>query len=105
MRRGVENWDHLTWTPVGPIVAALDEAFDASFKIVTPTNQRILVGVDVSGSMQGSRCAGSPVLSAIEAAAAVAAFLVRTEPKAHVMAFDVATREFPITRRRNGWMM
>jgi len=87
----------LTWTPVAPIVAALDEAFELSFKTVAPTGKRILVGVDVSGSMRGSRCAGSPVLSAAEAAAAVATFLVRTEANAHVMAFDTAAREFPIT--------
>lgn len=87
----------LTWTPAGPIVEALDAAFDISFKNVKPSNKRILVGVDVSGSMRGSSCAGSPILSAVEAAAAMATFLVRTESKAHVMAFDTAAREFPLT--------
>lgn len=87
----------LTWMPVASIVAALDRAFEASFKTVTPTGRRILVGVDVSGSMRGTPCAGSPILTAAEAAAAMATFLVRTEPKVHVMAFDTAAREFPIT--------
>ncbi|MBP7253328.1 MAG: TROVE domain-containing protein [Alphaproteobacteria bacterium] len=90
----------LTWTPVAPIVAALDEAFESSFASVTPTNARILVGVDVSGSMRGTRCAGSRILSAVEAAAAVATFLVRTEPKTHVMAFDTEAREFAVTPKQ-----
>ncbi len=90
----------LTWTPVAPIVAALDDAFEASFATVVPTHQRILVGVDVSGSMRGTRCAGSPILSAVEAAAAVASFLVRTEPKTHVMAFDTEARAFTVTPKQ-----
>lgn len=90
----------LTWTPVAPIVAALDDAFEASFAAVVPTNARILVGVDVSGSMRGTRCAGSQILSAVEAAAAVATFLVRTEPKTHVMAFDTEAREFAVTPKQ-----
>lgn len=54
----------------------------------------------MSGSMHVTRCAGSPVLSAAEAAAAMALFFVRTEPNVHVMAFDTAAREFPITPKQ-----
>lgn len=90
----------LTWTPVPSIVAALDSAFDASFATVEPTNQRILVGIDVSGSMRINTCTGSPVLNSVEAAAAVASFLVRTEKNVHTMAFDTEAREFPITPKQ-----
>lgn len=87
----------LTWTPAPALVAALDDAFDLSFKAVTPSGKRILVGIDVSGSMNNMLCVGSPVLRPIEAAAAVASFLVRTEPFIHTIAFDTETHEFPIT--------
>lgn len=89
----------LRWTPVPRIVDALDRAFEESFARVTPTHKRILVGVDVSGSMQIS-CAGSPVLSAIEAAIAVAFFFVRTEKNVHVIEFDTGAHEFPISPRQ-----
>lgn len=95
--RGEGDLGSLKWTPVTSIVAALDEAFEFSFTQVTPTNQRILVGIDVSGSMQMHQCIGSRILSASEAAAAVATFLVRTEPRVHTMTFDTEAWEFPIT--------
>lgn len=94
--RGKGVLGSLTWTPVPSIVTALDEAFELSFATVIRSNKRILVGIDVSGSMQ-QQCNGSPVLSAVEAAAAVASFLVRTEKEVHTMAFDTEEREFPIT--------
>lgn len=90
----------LTWTPVPSIIDALDLAFDASFASVIPTKKRILVGIDVSGSMKSYTCCGSPVLTAVEAAAAVASFLVRTEESVYTMAFDTKAWEFPITRKQ-----
>ena len=97
--RGRGERGSLNWDPVATIVEALDVAFENSFAQVKPTNKRILVAIDVSGSMRSKACAGSPVLSAVEAAAAVATFLVRTESKIHVMAFDTEMREFAISRR------
>ncbi|MFM8454292.1 MAG: TROVE domain-containing protein [Gammaproteobacteria bacterium] len=90
----------LTWTPVPVIVEALNDAFDLAFKDVEPTGKRILVGVDVSSSMTGSRCAGSPVLGCVEAAIAMAMLFVRTEKKVHTMAFDTAMHEFTMTRKQ-----
>lgn len=90
----------LTWTPVPAIVEALNDAFDMAFEQVEPTGKRILVGVDVSGSMNGSRCAGSPVLGCVEAAIAMAMLFVRTEKKIHTMAFDTAAHELTITRKQ-----
>ncbi len=95
--RGSGELGSLQWTPVASIVQALDKAFESSFADVKPTNKRILVGIDVSGSMCSSTCAGSPILRPVEAAAAVATFFVRTETRAHVMAFDTQAYEFAIT--------
>lgn len=88
----------LTWTPVRPILEALNDAFDKSFVNVTPTNKRILIGIDVSGSMTAS-CIGSPVLNCKSAAAAIATLLIRTEPNTHLTAFDTVLYEVPVTNK------
>ncbi|MCB2100770.1 MAG: TROVE domain-containing protein [Rhodobacterales bacterium] len=80
----------LTWPPVPEVLDALDRAYDASFALVRPTGQRILVAVDVSGSMFGRWGAGASPLTALEAAAAVTQVFLRTEPKAQVIAVDTA---------------
>jgi 60 kDa SS-A/Ro ribonucleoprotein len=98
--KGQGELGKLTWDPVPQIVAALDTAFDLSFKNVTPSKQRVLVALDVSGSMQSCRCTGSPVLRASEAGAAVASYFVRAEPNVHTVAFDTAPRALTITPRQ-----
>lgn len=90
----------LSWTPAANIVEALNDAFDIAFEEVTPTDKRILVGVDVSGSMRSGRCAGSPVLGCVEAAIAMAMLFVRTEKNVHTMAFDTAAHELTLTRKQ-----
>ena len=67
----------LNWAPTPVVSDALDQAFDRSFGFVVPTGKRILVAVDVSGSMHGSACAGSKVLNCLEAGAAMAMSFVR----------------------------
>ena len=86
--RGVRGG--LRWEPVPPVVDALDMAFERSFEDVEPTSKRILVGVDVSGSM-ATLCSGASVLTANEAAAAFAMQLFRVETECHVIAFDTVT--------------
>ncbi len=88
----------LTWTPAPAVVEALNQALYLAFEDITPTDRRILVGVDVSGSMKKSRCAGSPMLGCVEAAIAMAMLFVRTEKKVHTMAFDTIAHEFTMTR-------
>ncbi|CAA7615678.1 TROVE domain-containing protein [Magnetospirillum sp. UT-4] len=90
----------LNWTPVPAVVDALDGAFDRAFAAIEPTGKRLLVGVDVSGSMHGTRCAGSPTLSAIEAAASMAMAFVRTERQVEVVAFDTELHSAPLTPRQ-----
>lgn len=79
-----------TWVPVQEIVAALELAFDAAFDGLVPTGKRLLVAVDVSGSMVAP-VIGAPV-SAADAAAAMAVALARREPNAVVVTFDTAVR-------------
>jgi 60 kDa SS-A/Ro ribonucleoprotein len=75
------------WTPVPAICDALEKAFYASFKYVEPTGKKILIAVDVSGSMT-IPSKGAPNITAREAAAVMAMVLARTEKNHHMVAFS-----------------
>ena len=87
----------LAWAPAPQVSDALDQAFDLSFGFVAPTGKRILVAVDVSGSMHWS---ASGVLKPLEAGAAMAMTFVRIEDQAHVIAFDTGARAVGVSRRQ-----
>ena len=77
----------LKWQPVAKIVEALDAAFYATFSNVEPCGKPVLLALDVSGSMDGSRIAGS-CLTAREASAAMALVTAATEPDCEIIAFS-----------------
>jgi 60 kDa SS-A/Ro ribonucleoprotein len=76
----------LAWDPVVEVVDALDRAFYLAFEQVEPTGKRILLALDVSGSMTGGMVAGSP-LTPRQAAAAMALVTAATERHVHTVAF------------------
>lgn len=80
-----------TWIPQPAIVDALDKAFYASYATVEPTNKRIMLALDVSGSMgspiPGRRGKSQPI-TAREAAAAIALVTKATEPNAIIYGFS-----------------
>lgn len=76
----------LTWLPAPAVVDALDRAFYGTFDGVERSGKRLLIGLDVSGSMGGGQVAGSP-LTPREAATAMALVTLATEPAAQVVAF------------------
>ncbi len=78
-----------TWEPVTAVIDALDKAFYASFAAVEPTNRRLYLALDVSGSMGTSMIAKSS-LSAREGSAAMALVTMATEPRVHVAGFAAA---------------
>ncbi|UVG35182.1 Ro-like RNA binding protein [Microbacterium phage Cece] len=80
-----------TWTPSRDIIAALDTTFRLSFKNVTPSGKRTLIGLDVSGSM-GSTYGG--ILSAREITGAIATYITATEPETHVIGFTGGSRGY-----------
>jgi 60 kDa SS-A/Ro ribonucleoprotein len=87
-----------TWTPVPAVLSALEDAYDLAFANVTPTGKKILIGVDISGSMS-MPCMGTPVPASL-AASAMAITLARIEPHATVVQFDTAVqRIMPVTKR------
>jgi 60 kDa SS-A/Ro ribonucleoprotein len=86
------------WKPVETIVRALDDAFYASFGNVTPIGGRVLIGLDVSGSMTTGCVGGVPNLTPRTASCALAAIHVATENHCEVMAFSESFVPFKIAR-------
>lgn len=84
--------------PVQEIVNALDEAFILAFKHLEPTNKRILLGFDVSSSMEGGEIAGIPGLTPRQAEAAMAMVVARTEPRYTSMAFGTTFRPVELNK-------
>ena len=74
------------WTPVAQVVDALDKAFYLSFENAPTTGKRIMLALDVSGSM-GSPVFGMDYLTCREAAAAMALVTAATEPNYRFVAF------------------
>lgn len=87
----------LTWNPVPNIVDALDAAFYTAFDNVTPTDQNIMLALDVSGSMTWEDIAGMPIKPR-EASAAMALVTARVEPNYMVTAFSAGGARLGSTR-------
>jgi 60 kDa SS-A/Ro ribonucleoprotein len=74
------------WTPVSQVVDALDGAFYLAFDNAPSTGQRIMLALDVSGSM-AAPVGDLPYLSCREASAAMALVTAATEPNHRFVAF------------------
>ncbi len=88
-RQGQGDRGRLTWTPDPAVLHALDGAFYASFANVAPTGRRLMLALDVSGSMGGGRVAGT-ALTPREAAAAMAMITAAVEPQHSIVGFTCA---------------
>ena len=82
------------WKPLATIVDALDAAFYASFGNVEPAGTRLLLALDVSGSMESGYVAGVPGLSPRDASAALALVTAATEPDHEVVGFFAGSGGF-----------
>lgn len=76
----------LTWEPVPQVIDALNAAFYTAFANVEPCGKRILLALDVSGSMAGSGIAGTS-LTPREGSAAMALMTAATEENYHIVGF------------------
>jgi 60 kDa SS-A/Ro ribonucleoprotein len=92
-----------TWSPLRRIEDALDKAFDLSFGNVNPRYGVIkpCVAIDVSGSMRGTKCAGSDQITTIDAAAAMLVYFARVMPHADCVAFDDDLHDLPCNPGRD----
>ena len=98
-QQGKGERGHQTWTPLKRIVDALDSAFYASFGAVEPTGKRVLVAVDVSGSMANTKVAGLPYMEAATAAGAFALITAATEPEHVFVAFNTTATPLDVSPR------
>jgi 60 kDa SS-A/Ro ribonucleoprotein len=86
----------LQWEPVQPVIDALNAAFYTAFKVVEPTGKRLLLALDVSGSMAAGRVAGSS-LTPREASAAMALMTSATEANTHIVGFTGGMVQLPLS--------
>lgn len=80
-----------TWEPVVRVVDALDSAFYLAFGAVEPARKRMMLALDVSGSMEFTRVLGMEHLNCREASAAMALVTAATEPEHFFTAFTAGT--------------
>jgi 60 kDa SS-A/Ro ribonucleoprotein len=85
---------------VAKVIDALDAAFYASFGNVEPANARMLLALDVSGSMTWGEIAGVPGLTPRDASAAMALVTAATEPEHEITAFQTTLTSLRISPRQ-----
>jgi 60 kDa SS-A/Ro ribonucleoprotein len=93
-----------TWNPVREVVDALDAAFYAAFGNVEPTDKRLLLALDVSGSMTAGWVAGVPGLTPRDASAALALVTAATEERHEVVGFFAGKRGWKAGGRRQWYL-
>lgn len=84
------------WDTSAILTEALEEAFYESFKYVQPTGKRIMLALDVSGSMS-SAASGMKDLSCAQVSAAIAMLIARTEDKYIIKGFSHGLTDLGIT--------
>ena len=92
------------WNPVMAVIDALDAAFYAAFANVEPTGARMLLALDVSGSMTWGHVAGVVGLTPRDASAAMALVTAATEPRHEIVGFHCGTGAVQFGDRGRRWM-
>ena len=93
-----------SWNAVGAVVDALDAAFYAAFANVEPAGTRVLLALDVSGSMEHGNVAGVPGLSPRDASAALALVTAATESRHEIVAFYAGNGGWKAGGRREWYL-
>jgi 60 kDa SS-A/Ro ribonucleoprotein len=94
----------LTWQPNREIVRALDQSFLASFEAQPSMGLRMMIGVDISGSMWHGQIAKIPGLVPGEAAWALAYQFYKTESSVKVMAFNNTPYDATAVVQEDGYL-
>jgi len=89
-----------TWSPVQSVADALDRAFYLSFDAVEPTGKRIMLAVDVSGSMGMGTICGVPGLTPRHGAAAMALTVANSENNYAIYGFGTRFDPLNISPRQ-----
>jgi 60 kDa SS-A/Ro ribonucleoprotein len=92
------------WSPVRQVVDALDAAFYKAFANVEPAGRRLLLALDVSGSMEDGSVAGVPNLTPRDASAALALVTAATENHYEIVGFFTGRGSWKVGRRRQWYL-
>ena len=76
----------MSWVPNKEVVTALENMYYLSFGFIEPTGKKLLLALDVSGSMS-SPCMGSQILACYEVVACLAMVTARVEKDYEMVAF------------------
>lgn len=87
-KQGYGDKGSLTWIPEKHIVDALEEAFVLAFHNVEPTGKNIMLGLDVSGSMQSGMISGLSGLTPALATGCMTHLYLKTEKWVETRAFS-----------------
>lgn len=93
----------LSWNPDRQVIDALDSAFYMSFGNVEPTGKKMLLALDVSGSMMGPEIAGMPGISPRIGSAAMAMVTARVEKWHHTVGFFAGSNGMKFEGNSNYW--
>jgi 60 kDa SS-A/Ro ribonucleoprotein len=86
-----------TWTPVQPIVDALDDGFYLAFGAVRPTGKRVMLALDVSASMTWDTVCDTPGITPQIASAAMALVTANVEDDYEIRGFSHELVDVPIS--------
>jgi 60 kDa SS-A/Ro ribonucleoprotein len=94
---GSGHGEKQTWTPLGPVMDALDESFYNAFPAVEPSGKATMVNTDISGSM--TMTVGGYPYRACEMVGAMAMVQLHTEPEVGAFGFNTQLVPLPISKR------
>jgi 60 kDa SS-A/Ro ribonucleoprotein len=94
---GSGHGEKQTWSPLGPVMDALDESFYNAFGAVEPSGKATMVNTDISGSM--TMTVGGYPYTAAEMVGAMAMVQLHTEPEVGVFGFNTNIEPLPISKR------
>lgn len=88
--QGKGDLGSMTWPVNSYITAALSTTFRMAFGNITPTGKRYMLGLDVSGSMSMSMCAGAKNITPREGSVAMALMTLHAEgaDNVHIYGFS-----------------
>jgi hypothetical protein len=99
-KNGHGDLGSLSWTPNMFVLVAMTQLYKLSYGTITPTGKRIMVALDVSGSMS-SPVLGSKILNCRDATVAMALLYLETEKNVNVVAFSDGLTDLSLPFTRN----
>lgn len=99
-KNGHGDLGSLSWTPNMFVLVAMTQLYKLSYGTITPTGKKMMVALDVSGSMS-SPVLGSKILNCRDATVAMALLYLETEKNVNVVAFSDGLTDLSLPFSRN----